>query len=104
MTVKEFKEMLEMTGFPVAYSHFNSKVTAPFITFSFEGSNNFQADNIVFHKVGNLVIELYTTTKNPETEQILETILNEHGFPFDDSETWIPTEKLFQKIYETRFL
>lgn len=104
MTVKEFKEMLEMTGFPVAYSHFNSAVKAPFITFSFEGSDNFQADNIVYHKVGNLVVELYTTKKDFEAENVLETLLNEHGFPFDDSEVWIPTEKLFQKIYETRFL
>ena len=104
MTVKEFKEMLELTGYPVAYSHFNSKVKAPFITFSFEGSSNFHADNIVYHKVGNLVIELYTTEKNLEAENKLETLLNEHEFPFDDSETWIPSEKLFQKIYETRFL
>jgi hypothetical protein len=52
----------------------------------------------------NIQIELYTDKKDLEAEGKLETILNENEIPFATSETFIESESLFQKIYETRLL
>lgn len=61
-------------------------------------------DNKVYHKVNDLNIELYTTKKDLVAEAILEKVLDNHDIPYDSYGTFIESEKLFQKIYETRLM
>ena len=107
MTQSELYTMLKATGFPVAYSHFtattnNPLPTPPYITYLTAYSSNLMADNKVYKKIDNLQIELYTNKKDLTTEKKLEDILDNNDIAYDSTETWIDTEKLFQKIYEIR--
>jgi hypothetical protein len=109
MNLIELKNILEATGFPVAYSHFveseNSPIPAPpFITYFVLDSSNFNADNIVFHPIQNIQIELYTDKKDLEAEGNLEAILNANEIPYATTEIFIESEDLFQKIYEVRLI
>jgi hypothetical protein len=100
MTLGELKLLLNQTGYPVAYSHFNSTVNAPFITYLEAFSSNQFADNKVHTKVKNVQVELYTNYKDLTAESTLEDILDANEIPYETTETFIESEQLFQKIYE----
>ena len=109
MTLGELTKILEATGYPVAYSHFTATPTnavpnPPYICFLEDGSANLMADNKVYHKVNDLNIELYTTKKDLVAEAKLEKVLDDHEITYDSYETFIESEKLYQKIYETRLM
>jgi hypothetical protein len=100
MTLVELKQLLDTTGYPVAYSHFNNPVEAPFITYLVAFSSNQFADNKVHKKIQNIQVELYTNFKDLTAESTLESILDANEIPYETTETFIDSEQLFQKIYE----
>lgn len=102
MTLTELKKLLDATGFPVAYSHFNEAKPVPYITYLVTYSSNFHADNKVHKQIPNVDIELYTDKKDLQAESTVENILDANEIPYDTVETFIDSEKLFQKIYEVR--
>jgi len=102
MTLAELKKILDKTGLRVAYSHFNSPVDPPFITYVFKYSSNFHADNKTHKGIDNVDIELYTNKKEPTTEKLLEDILTDHDVPFEKFENFIESERMYQIIYEVR--
>lgn len=104
MTLAELTSILRSTGYPVAYSHFNNIVQTPYITYLVSFSSNFMADNKVHKKLDNIQIELYTSKKDLEAESKLESLLDEHGIPYQTSEMYIDSENIFQKIYEVRLI
>ncbi|MEJ9111488.1 hypothetical protein LAV76_01815 [Bacillus paramobilis] len=109
MTLGELTKILEATGFPVAYSHFtatpgNPVPKPPYICFLVDGSANLMADNKVYHKINDLNIELYTIKKDLVAESKLEKVLDDHEIPYEAFGTFIESEKLFQKFYETRLI
>ncbi|EEK89254.1 Prophage pi2 protein 38 [Bacillus cereus m1550] len=69
-----------------------------------DGSANLMADNKVYHKIDDANIELYTTKKDLVAEAKLEKVLDNHDIPYDSYETFIESEKMYQKIYETRLI
>ena len=105
MTQSELYTMLKATGFPVAYSHFKESPNTPlpsppFICYLSAYSGNFKADNKVYKKINNYQIELYTVIKDSVAEKKIEDLLDANEIAYETTETWIDTEKLFQKIYE----
>ncbi|EOP22010.1 MULTISPECIES: hypothetical protein [Bacillus] len=109
MTLGELTKILEATGYPVAYSHFtatpdNSVPAPPYICFLVDGSANLMADNKVYHKINDLNIELYTIKKDLVAEAKLEKVLDDHEITYDSYGTFIESEKMYQKIYETRLM
>lgn len=109
MNLTELHTILEATGIPVAYSHFEETDTEPIpnppiICYWVTYSSNFSADNIVFKQILNVQIELYTDKKDLTTESLIESKLNQYELPFMTTETYIPSEDLFQKIYEMRLI
>ncbi|MGG5767125.1 hypothetical protein [Bacillus wiedmannii] len=107
MTLGELIKILEATGYPVAYSHFiatSANPAPPYICYLVDGSANLMADNKVYHKINDLNIELYTTKKDLVAEAKLEKVLDDHEIPYDSYGTFIESEKMYQKIYETRLM
>ena len=102
LTHEEVKAMVEETGLPSAYDHFaeGESPDPPFIVFLFPGSDNFSADGIPYYKQNILHIELYTDTKDPDLEEAVESILDSHRLFYDKSEVWIPSERLYEVLYE----
>lgn len=109
MTQSELYTILKATGYPVAYSHFtattnNPLPTPPYITYLSAYSSNLKADNMVYEKIDNLQIELYTNKKDLAAEKKLEDLLDQNEIAYESIETWIDSEQLFQKIYEVRLI
>jgi hypothetical protein len=105
MTLIELKRLLDQSGYPVAYNHFtatenNPAPPPPFIVYMAPSTTNFKADNRVYSKVNNVTVELYTNYKDLAAEQNLESLFDTNDIPWDADETWIESEKLFQRIYD----
>ena len=102
MNYEDIVEMLKESGLPVSYDHFaeGESPEPPFICFLFPGSDNFSADNVVYLKIQNLNIELYTDEKSPELEEKIEGILSSHELFWNKSEVWIETEKMYEVLYQ----
>ena len=109
MKLIELKEVLEATGYPVAYSHFTESDQTPlpeppYICYLVAFTPNYMADNQTFTTIEHIQIELYTVKKDESAENNLETILKENDLPYSSVERYIDSENLYQKIYETRLL
>jgi len=107
--LSDIENILQATGYPVAYSHFVSKNNIPppkppFITYLVPYSSNFFADNKVYKKIDNVQIELYTIKKDLVAEKKLEELLDTNEIAYESTEEWIESEKLFQRIYEVRLI
>jgi hypothetical protein len=103
MTYDDITNMLKEAGLPLAYDHFaeGESPEPPFLIFLFPGSDNMFADNSVYFKISQLNIELYTDKKDPELEEKLEDILTAHEIPWEKSEVWIDSEKMYEVLYQT---
>ncbi|MEX0416528.1 hypothetical protein [Bacillus sp. C30] len=71
-----------------------------------DGSPNMIADNKVHHKINDITIELYIIKKDLDlvAESKREQVLDDNEIPYESSEVFIDSEKLFRKIYETRLI
>jgi hypothetical protein len=100
VTLSELREILDETGFPVAYSHFSTPPSFPYICYLTTYSSNVFADDVVLHEIDNIQIELYTNKKDLVAEKKVKEVLNQYQLPYETTETYIETERIYQKIYE----
>lgn len=100
MKLENLKTLLESTGLPVAYRAFpvGQAPDLPFICYLVEYSNNFDADNRVYHPINHISIELYTEFKNPDTEALVETALKD--ICWEKTEDYLDDERCYEISYE----
>lgn len=106
MTLNELKSSLsEISSFQakVAYRAFpvGKAPKLPFIVYLVTGTDNFDADNAVYHVIQNVSIELYTAKKDVATEQKVEAKFAEIGLVWDKDETYLDDENCYEIIYST---
>jgi hypothetical protein len=92
--------LLKTTNLPVAYHHFTSPPSPPYIVYLFSYSSNFGADNKVYQKDFNYQVELYTTKKDLASEALIEDLFNANDIYWEKTETYIDSEGLYQVLYE----
>jgi len=92
--------LLKTTNLPVAYHHFASPPSPPYIVYLFAYSSNFGADNKVHSQADNYQVELYTTIKDPASEKLIEDALNGADVYWEKTEMYIDSEGLYQVLYE----
>lgn len=100
MRLEELKILLETTGLPVTYRAWpeNDAPPMPYICYLVTYSNNFGADNRVYHKIDHIQVELYTKLKDPEAEDRVENALS--SLYWDKTEEYIDSERCYQILYE----
>lgn len=99
--MEKLVQMISEMGIPFAYDHFaeGESPEPPFLCYLVPGSDNFAADGKVYHKVGRVHIELYTDSKDPFIEEKVTAVLDRHGIFYDQTETWIENEKLYEILF-----
>ena len=99
--MQDLMDLMREIGLPYAYDHFvqGRSPKPPFITFLIPATNHFSADGRVYLKVDVVHIELYTDLKDPETELLVENVLDAHDIFYDKTEVWIESEKLYEVLY-----
>lgn len=101
MTIENLVEMLQELKIPFSYDHFaeGESPEPPFICYLIPGSNNFAADGMVYFKLNEVRIEMYTDFKDLDLESRVEGVLDRHEIFYNKSETWIQSEKLYEVMY-----
>lgn len=100
MTQAELYNLLKSTGLPVAYNHFKTAPSLPYIIYLFTYSSNFAADGKIYKRFDNYQVELYSEKKDLGSEQLLENVFDENDIYYDKSETYIESEEMYQVNYE----
>ena len=100
MTQDELYNLLKSTGLPVAYHHFKNPPNLPYIIYLFTYSDNFGADNKVYSKISNYLIELYSDKKDLVNEKLIEDLFDNNNIYYEKSEVYIENEEMYQVIYE----
>ena len=100
----DLNEILKEAEVPVAYSHFNTTISPPVIVYRRDSTSNYGADGIVYKKINNYIVELYTQYKDTTMEEKLESIFDNHEIYYNvEAEDYIDTEKMYQIIYRVNF-
>lgn len=91
MTLDNILDMLEETGYPVAYDHFpkENPPDVPYIALRFPYSENFFADDKTYKQLVYVEVELCTLKKDPLAEKKLIDIFYNHDI------TWQKTSEEF---------
>jgi len=92
--------LLKTINLPVAYHHFTSPPSPPYIVYLFSYSSNFGADNRVYNSEKNFQVELYTKAKDLTLEALIEGLFDVNDIFWDKTETYIDSEDLYQVLYE----
>lgn len=97
----EIVKMLQETGMSFAYDHFaeGESPKPPYICYLLPTTNNFSADGKVYQAIEQVQIELYTDKKDPLSEKKITAVLNKHGIFYNQTETWIESEKLYEVVF-----
>lgn len=109
MTQGELFQALKSLGMPVAYGEFinteeNPAPSPPFITYQFAYDSGLKADNQNYLDISNFQIELYTVTKDPVREKLVQDKLKELRLPYSKVEAYIESEKVRQIVYEIQLI
>ena len=98
-----FYEVLEMTGYPVAYGYFeeNEAPELPYIVYMQDEYETIYLDDEAIYELPTYSVEYYFDRKSPENEKLLEQALKDHGYRYDrGSEEFISDEKMFCITYD----
>ncbi len=95
-------QILREIGLPFAYDHFarGEAVRPPFICFMTPSSDNFSADGVVYAKIDDVKLELYTNKKDPALEARVTAVLDRYGIFYEQSEVYIDSEKLYEVLFQ----
>ena len=98
--MQDLKTLLETLEIPIAYDHFNTPTTPPFIAYRRYAQNNYSADGTVYKKIDNYYITLCTEYKDIELEQRLENLLQSAEIFYNvENESYIDAEQMYEIIY-----
>ena len=101
MTYQDIQTKLELTGLPVVQNFWEiGQVPAlPYIVYTFPNTSDFNADNTNYLEIVGMEVELYTDTKEIETEKAVEAVILDEFGPYDKTSNWISSEHMQQTIY-----
>jgi len=85
-----------LSGFTIKYGYSDVQTDLPKIIISIEQGSNFGADNCVYVQGWDFTLDLYTKTKEPETEKKIKDLLNGAGIYWSRSETFYSDELVYE--------
>lgn len=101
MSTQNIQSILLTTGLPVAYSHFQTVQTPPYIVWTGSGQNTFGADNTWYHRQNTYQIEYYFTKKNEANEAAIEDALLNAGMQYVKSaDLFIEDQNVYLIYYD----
>ncbi|MGM0284889.1 MULTISPECIES: hypothetical protein [unclassified Enterococcus] len=102
MKLPELKSLLDKMNLPISYREWQPGQVPelPYLLYYEKSTSNFLADNTVYCKKTDFVVELYTNTKNIREENRLEELFIKAKLPFESYETYLSSEQMYLKAYE----
>jgi hypothetical protein len=91
--------LLKTTGLPVAYHHFVSPPSPPYIVYLVDNGEGRGSDERNEIKQTGYIVELYTAKKDLASQAKIETLFDERGIDYTFYETFLESEGLYQGAY-----
>jgi hypothetical protein len=104
MTLEEVKTILEgIEGFEDKVTYYawpvNEAPALPFLCYVENRAQNFGADNKVYYSAREIAVELYTETKSPEDEALVEAALTAEDIFWTKEEEYLDDEQCWMITY-----
>lgn len=101
MTLDGLYDILKVV-YPTAYWSFpdGEAPDMPYIVYFETSTDNFGADNKVYHVKRGVSVELMTKTKDPTAESTVEAALDGAGIFWNKTETHLDDEDAYEVIYD----
>lgn len=101
MLISEIKDILAETGLPVTYYQWPEQGVPdlPYLVWFLPASDNFAADDKVYKRVEELIVELYANPRDFVAEAAVEAVLEDYQFVWDKQSTYIDSEQMYETIY-----
>ena len=101
MKYSDVKTMIDGIGLPAAYYQFpeGTGQAPPFICFFYPQSDDLYADNKNYQSITQLVVELYTDTKDIDRELAVEAKLTAAGLSWAKASEYIGDERMYVTVY-----
>ena len=98
MTYQDIQTKLERTGLPVVQNFWEigHVPELPYIVYTFPNNSDFNANYV---EIVGMEVELYTDTKEIDTEKAVEAVILAEFGPYDKTSSWISSEHMQQTIY-----
>lgn len=100
MKITDCIAILKTLPFPVFYDHAEIGTKVPFGTIQTEQPNNFAADNSVYFESYRVTLTCYFEKKDPTKEAAVKKLLNDNGFSWTKSETYVEDNNCYAIAFE----
>ena len=99
-TWESIQAMLQASGWPVSCGVYPGErtPTPPFIIWDASGAD-FYADDCNFAPFADIMVELYTSSRDRAAEAALESILRNNDIAWDKSTDYMERERLYTATY-----
>lgn len=104
MKPREILEILRSTGIPVTYFQWpmddpaNPVPALPYMVYYIPTTRTEPADDHIWQKIGSLRVELYSSEKDFDLEELVESILDQH-FLWQKEEIYLSSEHMYEVLY-----
>ncbi|MCI9576621.1 MAG: hypothetical protein HFJ84_08165 [Clostridiales bacterium] len=101
MTQTELYQVLQGSGIPFAYHHWEKPPKQlPWGVYFLEYENKFYADGTLYYHIAGYRAELYTDKKDLNAESFLDNAFNQAGISYAKTGSYINGQKLYETTYE----
>lgn len=104
MTLENLMSALNAIA-PAAYLAFKEKTKPPYIIYALSGDEDVMADNEHYLRVADGFVELYTQSKDLQTQAMLEAALRKLGVAWEkENEDYIPDQRIMYVRWHIQFI
>lgn len=100
MTHDELLVILQSTGIPWTYHHWEGKQPPPYGVYLDDSDDPFFADNLTYAFFRAVRLEVYSLERDPALDDKVRDALDAAGISYDVDYTWIESEGLYETIFE----
>lgn len=100
MTHEELLRVLEPTGLPWAYHHWEQPPPPPYGVYLDNSYDPFYADNRNYFNVRRVRLEVYSGHRDAPLDARVEAALDAASVPYEADFEYLESEQLYESIYE----
>ena len=105
MTYLDVITGMRSIGLPCVYHKWSKAPPLPYTVILHDDNDDLMADNHNYQAIGNYRLELYTATKHPPTEQLVEDWFKAQRIPYKKSSPgFIDSENMFLTAYDIQLI
>ena len=100
MTFAELAAILEPTGFPWTYHHWDTPPPPPYGVYLSVRDDPFFADNRTYTFSAGIRLEVYSLEQDTSLDDKVRAALDAAEIPYDTDYTFLESEGLYESIFE----